>query len=118
MKSKGLKRRAIRKKPGSKPPEYIQPKHKRRGASFSTQAEYQYFYGHIVPEVAKKLPSKKVVCWYNDHILSLPICAMKKFWGEKTYCKRCTLFQDDEYAQELKTLIEEWECDDPKEDES
>lgn len=116
MRSKGLKRRAVRRKRGSKPPEYITPKKKTKGSPFSQTKEYQYFEGHIVPEVAKQLPRKNVICWYNDHMLSLPVCAIKKFWKLQTHCKRCPLFQSDEHAQQLKSLIEEWELDDLKEE--
>jgi hypothetical protein len=109
---KGLKRRAIRRKPGSKKPEHITPKQKRKGAPYSRTKEYQYFEGHIVPEVAKQLPSKNVVCWHNDHMLSLPVCAIKKFWQLQNHCKRCPLFQKDEHSTTLRSLIEEWEKDD------
>jgi len=37
---------------------------------------------------------------------------MKKFWNAQKECKRCSLFQRDEHAQELKDLIEIWEKDD------
>lgn len=112
MAIKGLKRRAIRRKKGSKPTEYIIPVKKEKGQPYSRSAEYKYFYGHIIPEISKKLPPKHVCCWYNDKVLSLPVCALNKFWREKKYCKRCSLFQDDKYAQELKDLILEWEKDD------
>jgi len=113
---KGLKRRAIRRKPGSKKPEYITPEKKRRGSPYSKTKEYQYFEGHIVPEVAKQLPPKNVICWYNDHMLSLPVCAIKKFWQLQTHCKRCPLFQSDAHADTLRSLIEEWEKDDLEEE--
>ncbi len=116
MKNKGLKRRAIRKKPGSKPPEWIAPVRKYKGAVYSNSKDYKYFHGHIVPETAKQLSNKRVICWYNDHILSLPVCAMNKFWREKSYCKRCSLFQKDEHAQELRSLIKKWETDDLEEE--
>jgi hypothetical protein len=45
-------------------------------------------------------------------MMSLPSCAIRKFWHEESYCKRCPLFQRDEHAQELRSLIEEWEKDD------
>ena len=65
-----------------------------------------------MPEVGKQLTPKKVICWYNDHILDLRICAMNKFWRKYSYCKRCPLFQGDEHSQELRSLIDEWEKDD------
>jgi len=113
---KGLKRRAIRKKPGSKPPECIIPQKSKR--SFAQTAEYKYFWGHVVKEVAKQLPNKTVSCWKTDHTLSLPVCANKKFVKELTYCKRCPLFQKDEHSTTLRSLIEEWEKDDLEEDEN
>jgi len=116
VKSKGLKRRAVRRKAGSKPPEYIVPKKKRKGTSYTRTADYQHFEGHVVPEVAKQLPGKTVICWENDHMLSLPVCAIKKFWKQKSYCKRCSLFQGDEHSQVLRSLIEEWELDDLQEE--
>ena len=73
---------------------------------------YKYFWGHVVKEVAKQLPDKRVICWYNEHMLELQTCADNKFLQERNYCKRCTLFQKDEHAQVLKALIEEWEKDD------
>ncbi len=116
MKNRGLKRRAIRRSPGHKKPEYITPVKKQKGSAYSSRKEYKYFHGHVVPEIVKQLPNKRVVCWYNDHILSLSECAINKFWKEKNYCKRCSLFQADEHAQELRSLIEEWEIDDLKEE--
>ncbi len=118
MRYKGLKRRAIRRKPGSKKPEYILPEKKRKGDTYIQTKDYQYFEGHIVPEIAKQLPKKNVVCWYNDQMLSLPVCSIKKFWQLQQYCKRCPLFQGDEHAQLLRSLIEEWEKDDLEEDKS
>ncbi len=116
MKYKGLKRRAIRRKPGSKPPECITPERKRKGSAYGGSKDYKYFYGHIVLEAVKQLSDKRVICWHNDHMLSLPVCAINKFWKEKSYCKRCPLFQKDEHAQELRSLIEEWETDDLEEE--
>ena len=117
MRNRGLKRRAIRRKPGSKLPEYVTPEKKRKGAAYSNSRDYKYFYGHVIPEIARQLPDKCVICWHNDHMLSLIVCAMNKFWGEKTHCKRCPLFQKDEHAQELRSLIEKWETDDDLEEE-
>jgi hypothetical protein len=111
-----LKRRAIRRKPGSKPPEYIAPVKKQKGAAYSSGKEYKYFHGHVVPEIASQLSDKRVVCWYNDHMLDLSVCVMNKFWKENSYCKRCSLFQKDEHAQELRSLIEKWETDDLEEE--
>jgi hypothetical protein len=111
---KGLKRRAIRKKPGSKPPEYIIPVKAKR--SFGQTTDYKHFWGHTIKEIAKQLPDKSVICWYTDHTLSLPVCAMRKFVKETTYCKRCPLFQKDEHATTLRSLIEEWEKDDLEEE--
>jgi hypothetical protein len=79
--------------------------------------DYKYFYGHIVPEIADQLSNKRVICWKNDHVLSLPTCALKKFWHGVGYCKRCELFQEDVHAQVLKGLVIEWEKD-PFENES
>jgi hypothetical protein len=110
VKSNGLKRRAIRRKPGTKPPEYIIPSPKKRGNHART-ADYKHFEGHIVPEVAKQLPGKTVICWETDHMISLPVCAIAKFWRQKKYCKRCSLFQGDEHSQELRSLIDKWELD-------
>ena len=118
MKSKGLKRRAIRLKPGTKPPEYIIPTKKTKGGNYSRSSDYQHFEGHVVPEVAKQLPGKTVICWENDHMLSLPVCAISKFWKQKSYCKRCSLFQGDEHSQELRSLIVKWETDDLGEEKS
>ena len=112
MKKRGLKRRRIRSKPGSKPPEYVVPQKKEKGSTYSQTKDYRYFMGHIVPEVAKELPERRVICWRNDHMLSLYVCALNKFWHLRGYCKRCPLFQDDEHAQALKVLIEQWEIDD------
>lgn len=118
MRNIGLKRRAIRRKSGHKKPEYITPEKKRKGSAYGGSKDYKYFYGHIVPEVAKQLSDKRVICWYNDHMLSLPICAINKFWKEKSYCKRCPLFQGDEHAQELRSILEKWETDDLEEEET
>lgn len=115
MRYKGLKRKAIRFKKGQKKPEYITPQKKKKGPPYSNTTEYQYFEGHITPEIAKQLSPKNVICWYNDHMLSLPVCAIKKFWQLQKYCKRCPLFQDDEYSNQLKPLILEWEKDDLEE---
>jgi hypothetical protein len=41
---------------------------------------------------------------------------MRKFVKETTYCKRCPLFQKDEHAKVLKSLIEEWEKDEIEEE--
>ena len=80
--------------------------------SFSATKDYKYFWGHVTKEVALQLPNKTVICWYNDHMLSLPVCAIHKFVREKQYCKRCPLFQNDEHGPPLRRLIEEWEKDD------
>jgi hypothetical protein len=117
VRKRGLRRRTIRRRPGSKPPEYIIPVRKQEGVAYSNGKDYRYFHGHVIPEVAKQLPDKHIICWRNDHMLSLPVCAMNKFWEEKKYCKRCSLFQADEYAQELRSLIEKWETDDLEEEE-
>ena len=116
MAVRGLKRRAIRRKPGSKPPECLVPEKKRKGATYSSSKDYKYFQGHIVPEILRQALDKRVICWYNDHMLTLSVCAMNKFWKEKSYCKRCPLFQKDEHAQELRSLIEKWETDDLEEE--
>ena len=116
MKSKGLKRRVLRQKPGSKPPEYIVPEKKKKGVPYTRTADYQYFEGHLVPEVAKKLPGKTVICWANDHMLSLQVCAINKFRRQHSQCKRCSLFQGDEHTPVLRLLIEEWELDDLEEE--
>jgi hypothetical protein len=116
VRKRGLRRRAIRRKPGSKPPEYITPVKKRKGAAYSSSKDYKYFYGHIVPEVFRQLVDKRVICWHSDHMLTLQVCAMNKFWKEMNYCKRCPLFQKDEHAQELRSLIEKWETDDLEEE--
>lgn len=112
MPIRGLKRRAVRRKRGSKKPEYITPKKKEKGNPYTQTKDYKYFSGHIVPEVARQLSGNTVICWYNDHMLSLPVCAIRKFWKEQSYCKRCPLFQRDEHAKQLRSLIEEWEVDD------
>jgi hypothetical protein len=111
-----LKRRAIRRKPGSKPSECLVPEKKIKGSAYSSSKDYKYFQGHVVPEIASQLSDKRVVCWYNDHMLTPPVCAMNKFWKENSYCKRCSLFQKDEHAQELRSLIEKWETDDLEEE--
>lgn len=112
MRYKGLRRRKVKRKPGTKPTEYLTPEKKKRGNPYSQSKDYQYFSGHVVPDIIRSLPDKKVVCWYNDHILSLRSCSLNKHWLEKSYCKRCPLFQKDEHAQELRSLIEKWEEDD------
>ncbi|KKL99930.1 hypothetical protein LCGC14_1809520 [marine sediment metagenome] len=117
MRNKGLKRKAIRRKPGRPKPEYLTPEKKRKGPAYSSSKDYKYFQGHIVPEILRQASDKRVICWYNDHMLTLPICAMNKFWKENSYCKRCPLFQKDEYAQELRSLIEKWETDDLEKEE-
>lgn len=109
MRYKGLQRRRIRRKPGTKPPEYIVPKKARK--SFGQTADYKYLWGHTVTEVAEQLPNKSVICWKTDHFLSLPVCAIRKFVKETKYCKRCPLFQGDEYSDQLKSFIEAWEKD-------
>jgi len=108
---KGLKRKAIRLKPGQKKPEYFIPQRKKKGLAYSRTKEYQYFEGHVIPEVAKQLVRKNVICWHNDQVLSLPLCAIKKFWQLQKHCKRCPLFQNDEPANQLRSLIDEWEKD-------
>jgi cytoplasmic iron level regulating protein YaaA (DUF328/UPF0246 family) len=106
-----LRRRTIRRKSNFKPLEFIKTEKKEKGSPFSQSKDYKYFWGHIVKEVVKQLPDKRVVCWYNEHMLSLQTCAYNKFLKENNYCKRCTLFQKDEHAQDLKVLITEWEKD-------
>ena len=113
MRYKGLKKRIIRKKPGSKPPKYITPHKKQKGKSYSQSKGYRYFYSHVIPEIAKQMPKESVICWRNDHMLSIPICIIRKFWKAERDCKRCSLFEDDEYARKLRSLIEEWEIDRP-----
>ena len=116
MKYKGLKRRKIRSKPGGKRPEHIIPHKKIDGQPYSQTSEYKYFEGHVVPEIAKQLSVKSVVCWYNDQMLSVPMCAINKFRQQRTHCKRCSLFQKDEHSQELRSLVEDWEMDDLEEE--
>jgi hypothetical protein len=99
----------VRRKPGTKPTEYILPQPNKK--SFGNTKDYKYFWGHAIQEVTVQMPSKPVVCWHNDHVLSLPLCAFNKFVKEKTYCKRCPLFQGDEHSQTLRELIEKWERD-------
>lgn len=111
-KKKFLQRRTVKKKKIVKPPAYIIPQKKIKGTSYVQSADYKYFEGHVVLEIAKKLSPKLVVCWYNDHILSLPACAYRKFWKQDSCCKRCSLFQNDEPAQELRDLVVGWEDDD------
>lgn len=106
-----LKRRII-KQPKQPPVEFIRPIKKTKGPTFVTSKDYKYFDGHIVKDIVKQLPNKRVVCWYEEDIKPLGWCAYLKFINKKRYCKRCTLFQDDEHAQELKVLINEWEKDD------
>ena len=118
MKYKGLKRRAISKRRGGKRPEYITPQKKKGGSSYARTKDYEYFKGHIVPDVVNQLPDKNVICWYNDHNLSLPVCAIKKFWQLQKHCKKCPLFQGDEHAQVFKSIIDLWETDDLEEDDS
>lgn len=109
-----MKRRAIRRKPGVKPTEYIVPQKSKK--PFGSTKDYKYFWGHVVKEIAKKLPKDEVViCWHTDHMLSLPICAVKKFVQEQQYCKRCPLFQNDTHAEKLRIIVEEWEKDDLEE---
>jgi len=78
--------------------------------------DYRYFVGHVTPEIARQLENKTTICWVNGHMLSLPVCAINKFWREQSYCKRCPLFQKDDYAEQLRSLIEEWEKDDLEEE--
>lgn len=115
MKYKGLKRRAISKKRGSGKPEYIIPQ-KKKNSSYVRTKDYTYFKGHIVPDIVNQLPNKNVICWYSDHKLSLPVCAIKKFWQLQKHCKKCPLFQGDEHAQVFKSIIDLWEKDDLEED--
>jgi len=116
VKYKGLKRRAIRRKKGNKPPVYIMPGKKEKGGPYVQTKDYKYFWGHVTPEIAKQLKQATTICWTNTHMLSLSVCAVRKFWKEQSYCKRCSLFQGDEYAKQLRSLIEEWEKDDLKEE--
>lgn len=104
-----LRRRAIHRKAGTKPPEYISPE--KQSKSFAQSKIYKYLWGHLTREVTDKLPQETVICWYDSHTLSLPICAVNKFLKEKRYCKRCPLFQDDKHSQMLSDLISEWEKD-------
>jgi hypothetical protein len=115
VKYKGLKRRVIPKKKGSRRTEHIIPQKKEKG-SYARTKDYEYFKGHIVPDIVGKLPKKNVICWYNDHNLSLPVCAIKKFWQLQKHCKKCPLFQGDEHAQVFKSIIDLWETDDLEED--
>lgn len=110
MRYKGLRRRTVRKKRGGSVPKFIVPRKAKK--SFGETVGYRYFCGHVVREVAKQLPNTSVICWKTDHALSLPVCAMHKFVREKTYCKKCPLFQKDEYADMLRLLIVQWEQDD------
>ena len=115
-KKKGLKRRSVRLKPGTKPSVNIVPEKKGKGATYTRTEDYKYFQGHLVPQVARQLEKTTVICWYNSHTLSLPVCAVQKFWKEQSFCKRCSLFQGDAHARHLKELIEAWEIDDPEEE--
>ena len=112
-----IPRRKIRSKPGYKKPECITPEKKIKGSTYTNSKDYKYFWGHITETLARQLPDKVVLCWKTGHTLTLPICAMNKFLRERSYCKRCPLFQRDEYATTFRSLIEEWEIDDLKEDE-
>ena len=109
MKKPSLKRRQIRKKPGSEPVQYLKPRKAKR--SLSNTEDYLYFWGHTTKEIALQLPDQPVICWYSDHMLSLPVCAMRKFMQEAQYCKRCPLFQGDFSADVLRNLIQSWEED-------
>ena len=92
--------------------EYLTPTKKEKGPTFVKTVDYQYFEGHVIPDIAKGLPKQPTVCWKNDHNLSLEICAVMKFCKQTSYCKRCTLFQGDAPAGELRALVEKWEVDD------
>ncbi len=107
-----LRRRAIRRRKNSKPTKYIIPRKKSKGGTYVRTQDYSHFEGHIIPDIAKGLSPLPVICWYNDHMISLPACAVRKFWQQQSYCKRCSLFQGDEYSKELRSLIENWEKDD------
>lgn len=107
-KKSSLKRRTLIRKVNN-PVEVLEPERSER--SFATTKDYRDFWGHVVKEIAQKLPKTAVVCWKDDHILSLPVCAMNKFIKEKKYCKRCSLFQGDVYSKKLYELIENWEKD-------
>ena len=115
MKNKNpLKRRAIRRKSDEPPIDYLTPQKSKK--TFVNSAIYKYLWGHLVKEIIQQLPAKPVICWYDDHTLSLPVCAVSKFLKEKNYCKKCPLFQEDEYSSILQQSIEKWEVDDIKED--
>ncbi len=114
-KKNGIRRSPLRNRQKFEPSEFISPQKKGKGGSFAQSKDYQYFWGHVVREIVDQLPETRVICWYNGHSLSLKICAYNKFVQEKRYCKRCTLFQGDGYAQALKDLIIEWEKDDLEE---
>lgn len=83
-----------------------------RKQTYATGATYNYLWGHMVKEITQVLPEKSVACWYDDHTLTLPVCAYNKFLKERKCCKRCSLFQDDEYTPILIKSIEELEKDD------
>jgi hypothetical protein len=115
-KGKVLKRPAVRLPKGHVPPNYIVPAKKKKG-TYSQSIGYKHFTEHVVVEVASQLPQEKtVICWDTDHMLLLPICAMRKFWDNQSCCKRCSLFQRDEHAEFLQELIENWEKDEVDED--
>ncbi len=115
QKKKGIRRSPLKNCQKFEPLEFITPKKKEKGSPFTQSKDYKYFWGHIVREVADQLPEKRVICWFDEHNLSLRICAYNKFLRERTYCKRCPLFQGDEHAQALKDLIVEWEKDELEE---
>lgn len=95
--------------------ERIEPEKAKR--AYTNTRDYKHFWGHVVREVAEQLPNKPVICWKDDHILNLPVCALNKFLKEKSYCKRCSLFQEDEHATLLREIIQDWEKEDTLEEE-
>ena len=109
-----MKRRVLKSKDPSTPYVIVKPAKKVRGGNYVKTEEYEFFSGHTTPEIAKQQPNTHVYCWYTDHTLNLATCAVSKFLKEKSYCKRCSLFQSDEHAQGLRTLIDEWENYEPE----
>lgn len=115
QKKNGVRRSQLRNRQKFEPLEFINPRKKEKGSTFAQSKDYKYFWGHVVKEIADQMPEKRVICWFDEHNLSLKVCAYNKFVREKRYCKRCTLFQGDVHAQALKDLIVEWEKDDLEE---
>ena len=109
LKNNGIKRRAVRRPNGAEPLEVIKPSASRK--SLGTSKDFIHFEGHVVPEIAKQMPTTAVRCWHDERAYSLDMCTLFKFWKLRKHCKRCLLFQEDEHAQVLRTLIDEWETD-------